>query len=141
MEGCTVEYQHERYGRSDGDYLHYAAELNTRTPRRNRRTLPAIKPLDRIGQREEYDAVLRANGLTREEAAAGKTRVSHLSSWGGRTLAIIRDEHGEILASGQARCSPLDLYSKKDGRAKALGDALSFLKRAGIKVEWASRVA
>lgn len=130
-DGLTVEYVHERYPRELGDYAHHLMGLNALAPRPLRRVLPRVPLLTRDEQWEELTTLRQALDALPDTPRDknGVVQVSHLSTWGGRTTALIRDEQGEVVVSGVANCSPLDRYTKATGRVKALGNALAFLKR------------
>lgn len=51
-----------------------------------------------------------------------------ISPKGGTTIASVRDEYGNLVASGRARCAKSDRFVKRIGRDIALGRALEELE-------------
>jgi len=52
-----------------------------------------------------------------------------LSTFGGKTKAVLKNAEGEVVAVGEALCAPVDPFVKYVGSVKALGRAVSSLHR------------
>ena len=62
--------------------------------------------------------------VSRPAQRTDEVEQTYFSPRGGLTEARIFDEHGNLVATGSAVCSPKDQFNKRIGRMIALGRAL-----------------